>query len=368
MDLPTAWKLDDKSSYLSVDESGLRVDNKGFSEGGAIRTNHPIPPQCKLFYFEVDIIDEGKNKWIVIGFAKKRLDYGSWGYHGDDGDLYCFPERGNPYGPSFSTGDTIGCCLNFRNNTVFYTKNGINLGIAFRSLKGTLYPCVGLWSKGGSIEVNFGSRKFKFAETTGDDIDDKLLKNKWIDAFNMCINTMKIYTIEDLENFLEINQYTALKFRVKFNFTMGRYDDAIVDLTKLVDIELSDNVDELLKKQLIEAFNMCNNAANTYTLEDLENSLKINQDSTLKFRVKFNFIMGRYKDAIIDLTKLLDIEPYNKLVLGYRGEAYYLMERYKEAIIDLTNLLYIEPNNKFALRYRGEAYYLTENIGKQLSI
>ncbi|RIB20716.1 concanavalin A-like lectin/glucanase domain-containing protein [Gigaspora rosea] len=154
MDLPTAWNLDDKS-YLSVDSSRLRLNYEGLGENnedvGAIRANHPIPPHCKLFYFEVTIINEGK-----------RWDDDSWGYHGDDG-FFGFSGTGIPYGPLFSTGDIIGCCLNFKNNTVFYTKNGINLGIAFRNLKGTLYPCVGLGSQGGSIEVNFGSRKFKFA-------------------------------------------------------------------------------------------------------------------------------------------------------------------------------------------------------------
>ncbi|RIB11960.1 hypothetical protein C2G38_2202026 [Gigaspora rosea] len=56
-------------------------------------------------------------------------------------------------------------------------------------------------------------------------------------------------------------------------------------------------------------------------LEDLENSLKIKQDSALKFRVKFNFIMARYKEAIIDITKLLNIESNNKFALRYRAEA-----------------------------------------------
>ncbi|RIB29912.1 hypothetical protein C2G38_2055416, partial [Gigaspora rosea] len=70
--------------------------------------------------------------------------------------------------------------------------------------------------------------------------------------------------------------------------------------------------------------------------------------------------MGNYEEAIIDLTKFIDIEQNSKFALRYRGEAYYLMKRYKEAIIDLTKLLDIEPNNKFALRYLGEAYHLTK--------
>ena len=51
----------------------------------------------------------------------------SWGYH-SDGRHFHDSRYGEPYGPLFTTGDTIGCCLNFINGTVFYTKNGVNLG------------------------------------------------------------------------------------------------------------------------------------------------------------------------------------------------------------------------------------------------
>ncbi|RIB15922.1 hypothetical protein C2G38_2038988 [Gigaspora rosea] len=102
---------------------------------------------------------------------------------------------------------------------------------------------------------------------------------------------------------------------------------------------------------------MCINTTNIYTLEASENSLKIKQDTAaLKFRGKFIFTMGSYEDAIIDLTKLLGIEPNSKFALRYRGDAYYLMERYKEAIIGLAKLLDIEICNKLL----EEAYHLTK--------
>ncbi|RIB27873.1 hypothetical protein C2G38_2060913, partial [Gigaspora rosea] len=50
----------------------------------------------------------------------------------------------------------------------------------------------------------------------------------------------------------------------------------------------------------------------------------------------------RYKEAIIDLTKLLNIEPNSKFALRYLGEAYHLTE---ETIIDLAKLLCIEPSD-----------------------
>ena len=61
-------------------------------------------------------------------------DKNSYGYHGDDGHSFCCSGTGQNYGPTFSTDDVIGCCLNLIENTCFYTKNGYNLGIAFRDL------------------------------------------------------------------------------------------------------------------------------------------------------------------------------------------------------------------------------------------
>ena len=66
---------------------------------------------------------------IIILIGWKSI---SWGYHGDDGNFYCSGE-GKIYGPSFTTGDTIGCCLNLMNNMIFYAKNGIHLGIYYFS-------------------------------------------------------------------------------------------------------------------------------------------------------------------------------------------------------------------------------------------
>jgi hypothetical protein len=98
----------------------------------------------------------------VLPQQTPRLEAESWGYHGDDGNSFCCGARKH-YGPTFSTDDVIGCGVNFRTNTAFFTKNGVSLEAAFRDInKGKLFPVVGLKKVGEHIRVNFGQDRFIF--------------------------------------------------------------------------------------------------------------------------------------------------------------------------------------------------------------
>lgn len=67
------------------------------------------------------------------------------------------------YGPKFGTGDIIGCGIDFRDMSAFYTKNGVYLGTAFRDVCGrSIYPFVGFKTPGEKIRVNFGQKDFVF--------------------------------------------------------------------------------------------------------------------------------------------------------------------------------------------------------------
>ena len=110
----------------------------------------------------------------------------SWGYHGDDGFKFHGSGTGTNYGPQYSTGDVAGCLYNAVDGTLAFTKNGIELGVAFtgvslpmaasmagaskpgthgrlrRVLRLPLYPMVGLRTPGECVEANFGERPFVF--------------------------------------------------------------------------------------------------------------------------------------------------------------------------------------------------------------
>ncbi|RIB07328.1 concanavalin A-like lectin/glucanase domain-containing protein, partial [Gigaspora rosea] len=220
---------------------------------------------------------------IAIGFCTKSAKLNklpgcgenSWGYHSDDGNFFDCSELEEPYGPTFKTSDTIGCCLNFRNNTVLYTKNGVNLGIAFqdlKDLKGNLYPCIGIRSKVRmSIKANFGHKKFKYAE-------------KWIKALEQCDNKDKDM-IEDFIKSLEIkqNDEVALRYHAKAYFIMGKYKEVLANSTKLLEIDQ-------------------NNAF------------------ALRYRGETYLILGKYEESSTDLKKLLEIDKNDKWALKASSE------------------------------------------------
>lgn len=97
---------------------------------------------------------------VGIGFSHREVSLSrlpgwednSWGYHGDDGRAFCCLGTGESFGPTFTTGDIVGCGVDYtgagpekegkersresaagkktegEGGRVFFTKNGDMLG------------------------------------------------------------------------------------------------------------------------------------------------------------------------------------------------------------------------------------------------
>ncbi|KAI9480498.1 MAG: concanavalin A-like lectin/glucanase domain-containing protein [Benjaminiella poitrasii] len=175
--LPSAWDVKAKGEFIDMSLDHLQLTYRGNGkdelEVSSARANHAMRRQCGVYYFEIQVLSKGIDGQIGIGFCRKlnSLDRfpgwedHSWGYHGETGKIYSGSgSGGQSYGPKFGTGDVIGCGVDFRTMTAFYTKNGIFLGTAFRKIKETtdLFPCVGFKTAGEKIEANFGTKPFVF--------------------------------------------------------------------------------------------------------------------------------------------------------------------------------------------------------------
>ncbi|RDB28553.1 Ran-binding protein 9 [Hypsizygus marmoreus] len=175
--LPTRWSDQYRHALLSVSGDGRDLTYHGASCSGdrdaaAARTINPIPSACGIYYYEVEIISKGQKGHISIGFAARDVklsrlpgwETNSWGYHGDDGCSFAAEKSGTQYGPTFGTGDIIGCGIDFTTYRAFFTKNGTLIGPVFEGIGKDVdvYPSVGMRHQGEAIRVNFGHEPFKY--------------------------------------------------------------------------------------------------------------------------------------------------------------------------------------------------------------
>lgn len=139
--LPSKWETKDKWGGLEIGPSEFDVRFVGATklseqDAAAARTDHPMPPECGLYYYEATIVQKGKDGLIGIGFSGSKASLerlpgwvpDSWAYHGDDGMSFSCQSAGKPYAEQFTTGDIIGCGVDFTTNQAFFTKNGVFLG------------------------------------------------------------------------------------------------------------------------------------------------------------------------------------------------------------------------------------------------
>lgn len=121
--------------------------NRGDKYAQALRTTEPIPVECGIHYYEVEVLDAGKCGYMSVGWCKKNTNLdrlvgwekGSWGWHGDDGMSFDGCGQGSPFGEGWGTGDVVGCGIDFTTGRAFFVKNGKFVG---ESEFGSIYRCV----------------------------------------------------------------------------------------------------------------------------------------------------------------------------------------------------------------------------------
>ena len=91
-------------------------------------------------------------------------------------------------------------------------------------------------------------------------------------------------------------------------------------------------------------------------LEHFDNALDlsylpINKNRILEvydLRGNTNIFLSRYKDAIIDYNKAIEIDPHNPYLFFWRGFAFEVMHEYQQATKDLLISLKLDPDFSLA--------------------
>jgi hypothetical protein len=110
--------------------------HRGDSYAQALRTEIPIPVACGVHYYEAEVLDAGKCGYMSVGWVGMKTDLerlvgwdeGSYGWHGDDGMSFEGCGTGVPFSELWSTGDVVGCGIDYTKKTAFFTKNGRFVG------------------------------------------------------------------------------------------------------------------------------------------------------------------------------------------------------------------------------------------------
>lgn len=166
---PWTMSFFDRGDALAVTPNGLRCQSREFKDWHGCRATTGVKSSGK-YYFEATVTDEGLCR---VGWSTQKgsLDVGTdrfsfgFGGTGKKSNNKQFDDYGEPFGIQ----DVVGCMLNLDMLEISFTKNGKNLGIAFRipnnMSKEAFYPAVVL--KNAEMLFNFGDTPFKHSPPEG---------------------------------------------------------------------------------------------------------------------------------------------------------------------------------------------------------
>ena len=145
---------------------GRAIMFTGTTQIGVVQAARPLTRESS--YFEVQVLDKGKECAIAVGVAHREypLDQmpgwrqGSIAYHMDDGKLFFQRGHGERFGEKCGEGDVVGCGIELSEDgdsiiSVYWTRNGelAGRGLCASALQLPLYASVALHSQGEKVYI-----------------------------------------------------------------------------------------------------------------------------------------------------------------------------------------------------------------------
>ena len=145
----------------------------------------------------------------------------------------------------------------------------------------------------------------------------------------------------------------ALSWRGGTYRKMKRYDDALKDFDRAIEIDLD------------YAWAFVHRGINYRLMERYEDALK-NFDRAIEIDSDYLFALAQrgihyrlmecYEDALKDFNCAIEIDPNYKWAIAQRGYTYHLMKRYDDALKDFNRAIEIDSDYKWAIAQRGYTY------------
>lgn len=165
---PWTFSFFDRGHAFAVTPDGHRCQSREQKEWNGGRCTTGVRGSGK-YYYEATVTDEGLCR---VGFStlSASLDLGTdrFGFGFGGTGKKSNNKQFDDYGEAFGMQDVIGCYVDIGNGEIKFSKNGKDLGIAFRNdiiKKDIIFPAVVL--KNAEMSFNFGQSPFKYPPTNG---------------------------------------------------------------------------------------------------------------------------------------------------------------------------------------------------------
>ncbi|CAM9116132.1 unnamed protein product [Discosporangium mesarthrocarpum] len=158
------WRINvnDKDALVAIKPDGLSCQCRApvWSGGRAI-----YGVSGGAYYYEATVEDKGICRF---GWATKAASYNlgtdTWGFGYGGTAKKSHDGRFEPYGEPFGKGTVIGCLLDLDQGEISFTKDGVELGQAFKlgpAQTGPFFPAFSF--KNAQASFNFGGRHFQYS-------------------------------------------------------------------------------------------------------------------------------------------------------------------------------------------------------------
>ncbi|CAF2125006.1 ran-binding protein M homolog [Brassica napus] len=170
--------FEDPFTDLSDDHLTVKYTYGGSSSSmeGMVQPRVQAPINCIAYYFEILVTNAGSEGRIATGFStaswidsRGSSEFNKCYYHGDTGLIHCLQGKGltvtaanKTTTSTYTTGDIVGCGIDYVSQEFFFTKNGSLVGTSPKVFKRVLYPTVALHSNNEEVTVNFEPQTFLF--------------------------------------------------------------------------------------------------------------------------------------------------------------------------------------------------------------
>ncbi|XP_048331530.1 ran-binding protein M homolog isoform X1 [Ziziphus jujuba] len=353
---------------VSPDKLSVKYTNVNLHghDVGVVQANKQAPVKRLVYYFEIFVKDAGTKGQIAIGFTSESFkmrrqpgwEANSCGYHGDDGLLYRGQGKGEPFGPTYTSGDIVGGGINYATQEFFFTKNGAVVGKVNKDMKGPLFPTIAVHSQNEEVLVNFGQKPFAF-DLKDFEAQERMKQQMTIEKISLPTNVshgivrsyLLHYGYEDtLNSFDMASKSTVPPIYIAQENGSCEQEDIMYALSQrktLRQLIRNGEIDAALSKlgdwypQIVQ-----DDKSATCFLLHCQKFIELVRAGALEEAVKYGrmqlakfFELPEFEDLVKDCVALLAYQQPQESLVGYLLE-----ESQREVVADMVNAMILSTN------------------------